>query len=390
MKQAICFPFTEHGNRAVILGFGKTDTGFGSPTLLKANVKIWPEDEVNINMEPELLKQIMWVGGIVNGKVEVGTGTGDSGGPAVCRGPKGTAVLCGVTSFGLLTSDVCMRTLNEHDCAPSAYNNVSYFSNWIRETAGEQTNVQFYDQPLFGEDVGKREYPAHVHITDAKGRKCGGTLVADDVVLTAASCVIDESTGDKKRGLKVTYKLRDLKKGGGETVGVYAATQTPGFSRVKRDTSRRKLVKRMFSYPLERFKANRLDKSQYMREPFYENNLAFVKLMKGTGLGKKVAKIATKTPKEGDPAVEVAFPDRPSGTANSNKIPLSKREFEMLDRSTCQKRLDRLDSVLGKNIHLGESVMCGVEKYSGGSSCSGEFGGWLYCKEGGKEVLCGV
>jgi len=48
-------------------------------------------------------------------------------------------------------------------------------------------------------------------------------------------------------------------------------------------------------------------------------------------------------------------------------------------------------SKIGVNIQVSKNILCGVERYSGGSTCDRELGGGLICPgKNGRDILCGV
>jgi len=67
--------------------------------------------------------------------VYVAAGSGDSGGPAICRDNEGYPVLCGITSWGY-PDEPCINDPNEETCTPSLYTDVSHFREWIIENGG--------------------------------------------------------------------------------------------------------------------------------------------------------------------------------------------------------------------------------------------------------------
>src|SRR5687768_2152755 len=134
-----------YADQAVIAGWGKTETMSGSAHLQKANFilrdpencfGVYNSSKFGIHYAryhtkyEEYKDQLLCVGGILEGKWSPIAGRGDSGGPAVCRGSDGRALLCGVTSFGSGEED-CLKKKDEEGCTPSIYARVSYFNDWI-------------------------------------------------------------------------------------------------------------------------------------------------------------------------------------------------------------------------------------------------------------------
>ncbi len=369
-----------YADQAIIAGWGTTDTLELSAHLQKTNLILRdPENCFGVykrenryavhSQFKEFKDQLLCVGGVLEGKWSPISGQGDSGGPAICRGPNGQAVLCGVTSFGVGAKACLENNDDETSCAPSIYARVSYFNDWIKKKAGEGAEEKDIFKPfVYGEPVKKGMYEHQVHITSDTGKSCGGTLVSEDVVITAASCVSGQA------GVKVHYGLNDLKgENAAETYEVKNVTIIEGFQRVggKVDVEKQ---------------------GHHIRitDEFYKNDLAVIKIEGTAPINKK---LLPKLPNKKSIFVEgkeIAFP---RSTDHGGKLSL--RDFHILDKEECQKRMTRVakgeDTMGGGSMKIGGDILCGVEKYSGGSLCDRELGGGLICKnEKNEDVLCGV
>lgn len=294
-------------------------------------------------------------------------GTGDSGGPAICRDAKGNAILCGITSFTPPIAE-CKEKLDQQSCFPSAYIDVQHFSDWIRSIAGDQSSGELLEQPLYGRTPSETEYPSNVHITSTGGNPCGGTMLSEDIAITAASCVADDD-GNSRYNLKVSFSE-------GKEIDVKTIAVLDGFKRGDAKSRRRK---RVVSLVLESWQKGQLKDTAIVEDPYYINNLALVKLTEKSGI-MSFPKLSTVAPNDGDTGMEVAF------TRKSNEShTLRERQFKLLSQSDCQARMDRL-SPIGYNVPVDDNILCGVENYSGGSMCDRELGGGLFCN----GELCGV
>jgi hypothetical protein len=69
---------------------------------------------------------------------------------------------------------------------------------------------------------------------------------------------------------------------------------------------------------------------------------------------------------------------------------LRRYENKILNRDNCEARFNRLTIKDTFNFNLGNTEMCIVEKYSGGSLCDRDVGGGVICNESGTRTLCGI
>ncbi|CAL8133405.1 unnamed protein product [Orchesella dallaii] len=370
----------KYSDHTLIIGFGMTDTGSASKKLQKADA-VLRSNEREIGADdapyPELADysdQFMFLGGYQDGIASPGSGRGDSGGPAICRSEGGEAVLCGLDSKGISNVEDCDKYKDEANCYPTAWVRVEHFHDWIVSVAGDQSKADVMREPLYGKYTRKGEYENQVHIEAADGHICGGTLVSQSNVVTAAHCVVTED-GKPRKGLKVTAGIRNLDEvKNGQTLDVASVKVLDGFKRKGKKVRGKRIAV---------YAANAT-----FTDPYFKNDLAVVTLNGQVNIGQdKIAKVSKAHP-HGEKsfwAKEVAF-----RTEKKRYGYLSKRDFHILGHTDCQNRLDRLSSI-GYDIKLDKNVLCGVEKYSGGSLCDRELGGGLFCEnDNGEEELCGV
>lgn len=250
------------------------------------------------------------------------------------------------------------------------YAEVAFFHDWIKKHAGNQDPATLYQPHLYGQVVQNGMFDHQVHITSDDGKPCGGTLIAPDAVITAAQCIMEDD-GEGRRNVQVTAGIRDLN-GEGQTFDVKGAVVLPGFKREGKRIDPKEQRSRVI-----------------MTDNFHKNDLALLKLdgavdIDPAGLPEIPSGEEGGTSRT---AIEIAFPRNATVSRSSS---LMQREFHLLDKSECQVRMNRMKRG-GLNVTVDENVLCGVEKFSGGSQCDRELGGGLICQgANGKEILCGV
>lgn len=370
----------KYADKAVIIGWGTTDAKQLSMHLQKGNIRIrndsrcfGKEDKLPWTKYDKLGHQLLCLGGYMDGHFEMSAGDGDSGGPAICRGPDGRALLCGITSFGD-NDTLCLKYKDEANCKPSVYTEVSNFYEWIVENAGEQNESILHKPFLYGEPISRGQYEHQVHITTANSDSCGGTLISQDVVITAAHCV-SENDGSMQplESIKISVGLTDLKTSEkGLVYKVKNVTTLPGFRlRLEEDKT----------------KDGKLQKSIFA-DTYHENDLALLKLSEKVKIDTKSLPQLPLPNQRFSTCKEVSF--TLSNTTLSGQ--LMAREFRLLPQDECERRIRRLGTIGYEDESLDENMMCGVEVYSGGSQCDRELGGGLLCKRGdnAEEYLFGI
>lgn len=355
-------------NKVVIVGWGTS-----SNNLLKANLIIHRDDDcfkpllaVDVLPYPntrEFSEQLLCVGGLVNGQFSPMSGKGDSGGPAICRGYDGNAVHCGILSFGG-DGDACSRSFDATSCKPSAYADVSYFRNWIRNIAGGQEPWILYRIKLFGDSINNNQAVHQIHVFSQNGASCGGTLVSPDVVVTAGHCVFNDNKSVRPGVQVVTRHGQRYYPRNGGVVGYHTFQRYSGLDNLN----------------------NRRSSRSFLQSP-YVDDIAIIKLNGRAPYGAQAyPKIPRSLPHGWFDGYELSYPLVNQGFSQN----LINRQFRIMSQWDCQQRLN-LYRALGGQVRFDVSKMlCGVERYSGGSTCDREVGGGLICKDGGGDVLCGV
>jgi len=365
----------------VAMGWGRTETGNIVEILQKGNLIIQKDKSC---FESSGSKKAPWekwssyqnsyfcLGGVLDGEWSPSTGQGDSGGPIVCRDSLGNPVHCGIVSFGPSASakamKKCVEKADEASCKPGVMTEVDYFVDWIKSIAGEQDPATLHKPYLYGEVVKGNEGNHQVRITSDGGKPCGGTLVEPDLIVTAAQCVTNgDGSGKELAGLKVLSGLRDISKEQGQPMEIKAVVSHPGLKKI--------------SAPLTLYNGQHVFRADYR----YENDVAVIRLKSPVNGASNLPKLPVKGENAENPAVEYAFP---RDTTRGGEM--RRREFTILTKEECQRRMNLLE-VYNMSEKVDEKVLCGVEKYSGGSICDRELGGGLLCKaKDGSNTLCGV
>ncbi|XP_065363671.1 serine protease 53-like [Calliphora vicina] len=189
------------GTICTVSGWGSTGYSYISDTLMEATVPIVGYDTCNTNYG-NISAGMLCAGYMQTGGVDACQG--DSGGPLVCNG-----VLVGIVSWG-------------QGCAqpgyPGVYTNVSYYNNWI-VTNNNSFNYSYYyyyidddnANKLFskserdprivgGQVISIQEAPWQVSVRltalekqrYGSGHICGGSVISQRVVVTAAQCIANE------------------------------------------------------------------------------------------------------------------------------------------------------------------------------------------------------
>ncbi|GJQ74672.1 hypothetical protein Trydic_g21524 [Trypoxylus dichotomus] len=176
----------EEGTVCVVSGWGTTSAG-GSASIVLRSVEV---PIASLTKCTEDYSQQIYAGMMCAGYVEGQKDAcqGDSGGPLVCQG-----VLAGVVSWG-------------YSCAspgfPGVYTDVAQYRSWIREH-------QDPEQIIDGEDESRRQvineyivqnradfsYQASLRYSAQNSHFCGAAIISKRNVVTAAHCVVDQTTG---------------------------------------------------------------------------------------------------------------------------------------------------------------------------------------------------
>lgn len=347
----------QHGSHVTSVGWGTIDNGITSKYLIKANLLVRGDDQcfkgafggLPYPNTKDFLGQLHCFGGVLNGEYSPMAEKGDSGGPAICKGPGGYAVLCGVKSFGDLEG---------------VYADVSYFRSWIRSIAGPQDGGTLLKKVIFGDYKSWNDYPHQVKVTSYEGPTCGGTLISRDTVITAGHCAFVNGKCCKE-GLKIiTWDGRQYEP---RWKGVLAPSNYANYGII-----------------------NGL-KFSSLQGPTWIDNLALIRLMGEVpisfgNLPSLPGSWFTASVSQLTHVMELAWPEGKMGND------LIQRNFKILPNNECQRRLERLGN-MGIHTNLGEmdKFFCGVEEYSGGGVCDRHLGGGVICPGGGGAgVLCGV
>ncbi|XP_078509281.1 uncharacterized protein LOC144769149 [Lissotriton helveticus] len=213
--QPVCLPSASIqlpvGMSCVVTGWGNIGEGVNLPypqNLQEVEVPVVDQQVCNSLYGNSILYDMVCAGNLEGGKDSC---QGDSGGPMVCKFGS-TWLLAGIVSWG----EGCARPNY-----PGVYTRVSVYEDWIRQyvpgvgsvvingssqptnstVPPPQTTAQNISQPRVcgrptaisriagGQAAQEGEWPWQVSIQANGSHICGGTLISDQWVLSAASCV---------------------------------------------------------------------------------------------------------------------------------------------------------------------------------------------------------
>ncbi|CAL8102699.1 unnamed protein product [Orchesella dallaii] len=278
-----------------------------------------------------------------------GYSRGDSGGPAVCEGPDGSPVLCGISSFGR----------NEFKGEwPATYVNVAHYFDWIHANAGRQPANTLTKEVIDGEPISSPDEASFfIRIKNKKtNTTCGGALINSQTVISSSSCVpLDVRPED----LEVTSGLFSVdSKGTTHEVDGVATRET---------------------YKSYRSRLNRKNRNLggELKGDFPQLNLAILKLYKPAKNVRPISLVKART----DRIVVYEFGWRNDGRDKS----LNKWAYKEVPLESCKARYGAV------GIEVDEAHLCASETYSGGELCNKELGNPLVCEDrSGSRYLCGV
>ncbi|ODM88592.1 Venom serine protease 34 [Orchesella cincta] len=180
-----------NGDNVVIVGWGTTHTFKGSDHLQKTNLAIRTDETC-------------FGDGKMGGNLDVNQTTISTSlrwrtlGRHLPSHSRGEEIQEDLRFVGALTDTQYSAVLHHSEettrcynygvaCRLVSYAEVDYFRDWIQGHAGKQDPRTFYKVKLYGEPAPASRAVHQVHIKSDGGKPCGGTLIAPDTVVTAAS-----------------------------------------------------------------------------------------------------------------------------------------------------------------------------------------------------------
>nr|ACQ58105.1 Tryptase-2 precursor [Anoplopoma fimbria] len=205
-----------------------------------------------------------------------------------------------------------------------------------------------------GEDAKRDNWPwmVHLNITDEKKNwRCGGTILNENWVLSAASCWQTNNQISYKKTM-IWAGAYNLKKGAKEYLGIEFYMNNPGFKE--------------------------------LGEGHYVNDIALVKLKYPVDTSGEIKAVNLPDPDAAfDSSSEcwiIGWGDTKGNTYLASPETLQQLKTTIIPQKKCK----------AKNPYLAEGVMCAGDKAEGKDACTGDYGGPLVCKTAGGYVQVGI
>ncbi|XP_017122449.2 transmembrane protease serine 9 [Drosophila elegans] len=241
-------PQTDAGGEGVLIGWGLNATG-GSiqTTLQEVGLKVYSDAECESRHEGRTDRRYHICGGVDEGGK--GQCSGDSGGPLIYNGQQ----------VGIVSWSIKPCTAPPY---PGVYTKVSQYIDWIKKNqiilAGEHiASKMLSNQDLSlavvallaittiaqaaptlrvvnGTDSSVEKYPYVVSLRSYDGsHSCGGTIVSQQFVMTAAHC----TNGRSAESLSIQYGVTNINATGPNVVGIKRVIQHTDFDPTRQNAN---------------------------------------------------------------------------------------------------------------------------------------------------------
>lgn len=296
-------------------------------------------------------KTLLCLGG---GGESIGYSRGDTGGPAICEGPDGAPVLCGISSYGR----------NEFRGEwPATFTFVAKYVDFIQSHAGRQSEDTLLKQVIDGQPISTPDEASFfIRIRNKKtNATCGGALINSKTVISSVACVpLDVDTTD----LVLTSGEYSMEHKGTEHEIEGVATRETYKNYRSRSENRRA-------------DSTEVPEAGTLRGDFPQLNLAVLKLYR---------------PARGVKPIDLVKPGMDSTIAyeygwrnDGRDMAINKWGYREVPLEECKAKYGAV------GIQVDEIHLCATEEYSGGDRCNSELGNPLICVDRlGKKYLCGV